>query len=954
MDPNQVHQKVTDFTKRQRNVMELVDKKGGTVEEQQMAEMSQTDTDGDTDQGHHEATDFMKTISKMAELVENGGTVEVQEMVETEEDDSDIDTDQVFQTVTYSTEREKNMTKLMDKSGGTVEVQQMGETGQTNTFWRKRRSNWSEEETSILLSIWSEPEIRRKISLKTNKKKSVWAEIAARFHILGFPEINAEQVFRKVKELKRRPKKMTGLIDQCGGNVEVEEIVDIQCQTDTDIDPDQVQQKVTDLPNKQKKMMELLDQSRGTFEVQQISGTQQTDSDIDTDQVHQKALDLTKKQKNMTELVGKSEGTVAVQQMTETGQTNQFWRKRRHNWSEEETSILMSIWSEPEICEQISLKTNKKKSVWAEIAARFHILGFPEINAEQVFHKVKDTKRKHKKMTELMDQSGGIVEVQEIVDTQCQTDTDIDPDQAHQMVTDLTNKQKKMMELLDQSRGTFEVQQMAGIQQTDSDIDTDQVYDDVTDFTEKQKTEMDESGEPVEMQQKMDTQQIDTDIDTYQVHHDGTNFMMKPKMMTEVMDESGGTVEVQQMAASEQSYKLCRKRRRNWSDEETSLLMSIWNEPEIHGKISVKTNQKKSVWAEIAARFHILGFRGINAEHVFHKVKDIKRRYKKMTGLTDQSGGAEEVQQMTETRQADDRQARSCHYWSNERTRNLISIWKEPQILQQIFQKTNVKKTVWEEMATRLQSLGFTDIEPDQVQQKVKLLKKKYKMNEMMDQGGGTAEVQHMMNSQQTDTDSTCDQMHCDVADFREKQKKMTELLDEIEQTVKLQQMQERRYAQLTVHWTNEKIKQLISIWKEPKILEQISLQKTNKKKHVWLEISERLHSMGYTDIHSDTVRVKVLELKNKHKKMMELIDSSGGNTDVEQLFPFFYHVHPLITGERPADDPLPGHCGDSSTIKKEVEGKLVLEYINPLFREDFDFAITQISHRPQPAYPRD
>ncbi|XP_072044465.1 uncharacterized protein [Amphiura filiformis] len=79
-------------------------------------------------------------------------------------------------------------------------------------------------------------------------------------------------------------------------------------------------------------------------------------------------------------------------------------------------------------------------------------------------------------------------------------------------------------------------------------------------------------------------------------------------------------------------------RSKNWSDDETMKLISIWREPEVQEKIECTSPRKKLIWDKIAARLHDSGFKARTGTHVYYKIKDLKKKYKKMADMVARSG----------------------------------------------------------------------------------------------------------------------------------------------------------------------------------------------------------------------------------------------------------------------------------------------------------------------------
>ncbi len=71
---------------------------------------------------------------------------------------------------------------------------------------KQKAKNWSNEETKQLVAIWAEPEIKAQVNKMTSNKKDVWKEISVRLHDHGNVARTSEQVYNKVKDLKKNTK----------------------------------------------------------------------------------------------------------------------------------------------------------------------------------------------------------------------------------------------------------------------------------------------------------------------------------------------------------------------------------------------------------------------------------------------------------------------------------------------------------------------------------------------------------------------------------------------------------------------------------------------------------------------------------------------------------------------------------------------------------------------------
>ena len=89
-------------------------------------------------------------------------------------------------------------------------------------------------------------------------------------------------------------------------------------------------------------------------------------------------------------------------------------KNRMKNWSERETQQLIAILTEPEIRMQVDRHTSRRKAVWEEISVRLYDYGCIARTGIQIYNKIKDLKKKYKKMNDNMKKSGTGVIVQEV------------------------------------------------------------------------------------------------------------------------------------------------------------------------------------------------------------------------------------------------------------------------------------------------------------------------------------------------------------------------------------------------------------------------------------------------------------------------------------------------------------------------------------------------------------
>ena len=104
---------------------------------------------------------------------------------------------------------------------------------------------------------------------------------------------------------------------------------------------------------------------------------------------------------------------------------------------------------------------------------------------------------------------------------------------------------------------------------------------------------------------------------------------------------------------------------------------------------------------------------------------------------------------------------------------------------------------------------------------------------------------------------------------------------------------------------------ELISIWREPEIVEKIEARTTNKKL-VWEEVAVRLHDIGFPARTGAQVYHKVKDLKRQFKVIHDKAGKSGaGKVDLVK-FPYYHQLNEIM-GKRHAIDPPAGYVGESA-----------------------------------------
>ena len=96
---------------------------------------------------------------------------------------------------------------------------------------------------------------------------------------------------------------------------------------------------------------------------------------------------------------------------------------------------------------------------------------------------------------------------------------------------------------------------------------------------------------------------------------------------------------------------------------------------------------------------------------------------------------------------------------------------------------------------------------------------------------------------------------------------------------------------------------ELISIWREPEIVDKIEAR-TTKKKLVWEEVAVRLHhDVGFPARTGAQVYHKVKDLKRQFKVIHDKAGKSGaGKVDLVK-FPYYHQLNDIM-GKRHAIDP--------------------------------------------------
>ncbi|XP_051996799.1 uncharacterized protein si:dkey-261j15.2 [Xyrauchen texanus] len=195
----------------------------------------------------------------------------------------------------------------------------------------KSPQQWSTDETRVLLTIWSSTEIQEKLK-RTKRRKKVYDEISQEMLDAGFIRSN-EQIVNKLKKLKKDYRDKKTKINKSKKAVNYDVILE-------SVLAQRPASKVTEALNSATAM---------------DTNAESPDS-------------------SATELGSKTPENKTIQQ-----------------WSLEETSVLLGIWSSSDIQEKLETLTRKKK-VYDEICQEMANAGFSR-SSEQVINKLKKLKK---------------------------------------------------------------------------------------------------------------------------------------------------------------------------------------------------------------------------------------------------------------------------------------------------------------------------------------------------------------------------------------------------------------------------------------------------------------------------------------------------------------------------------------------------------------------------------
>ncbi|XP_051567397.1 uncharacterized protein LOC127448703 [Myxocyprinus asiaticus] len=195
----------------------------------------------------------------------------------------------------------------------------------------KSPQQWSTDETRVLLTIWSSTEIQEKLK-RTKRRKRVYDEISQEMLDAGFIRSN-EQIVNKLKKLRKDYRDKKTKINKRKKAVNYDVILE-------SVLAQRPASKVTEALNSETAME---------------TNAESPDS-------------------SATELGSKTPENKTIQQ-----------------WSLEETSVLLGIWSSSDIQEKLETLTRKKK-VYDEICQEMANAGFSR-TSEQVINKLKKLKK---------------------------------------------------------------------------------------------------------------------------------------------------------------------------------------------------------------------------------------------------------------------------------------------------------------------------------------------------------------------------------------------------------------------------------------------------------------------------------------------------------------------------------------------------------------------------------
>ncbi|XP_073708157.1 zinc finger and SCAN domain-containing protein 29 [Garra rufa] len=202
----------------------------------------------------------------------------------------------------------------------------------------KSALQWSSEETSVLLAIWSSTEIQEKLE-STTRKKRVYDEISQEMLNGGFSR-NSDQIINKLKKLRKEYRDLKRKPSKRGSG-----------QINKTFDHDIMESVLGHRPAK-------VSQPNGALN----SATATLDTNKDP----------------------------VVFSVAETG-SKISEHKTAQQWSSEETSTLLAIWSSTEIQERLG-SSKRTKRVYDDICQEMVNVGFTR-TTDQIINKLKKLKK---------------------------------------------------------------------------------------------------------------------------------------------------------------------------------------------------------------------------------------------------------------------------------------------------------------------------------------------------------------------------------------------------------------------------------------------------------------------------------------------------------------------------------------------------------------------------------
>ncbi|XP_026070208.1 uncharacterized protein LOC113050941 isoform X1 [Carassius auratus] len=201
----------------------------------------------------------------------------------------------------------------------------------------KSSHQWSSEETSVLLAIWSSTEIQDK--LKSSKRKiTVYDEISKEMLNGGFSR-STDQIINKLKKLKMEYRDLKRKPSKSG-------------QINKTFDHDVMESVLGHLTFPPSQLTEALDSATATLETN-------TDSAV-----------------SVAELAGSKRAE----------------HKNTYHWSSKETSALLAIWSSTDIQERLG-SSKRKKRVYEDIYQEMVKAGFDR-TTDQIINKLKKLRKR--------------------------------------------------------------------------------------------------------------------------------------------------------------------------------------------------------------------------------------------------------------------------------------------------------------------------------------------------------------------------------------------------------------------------------------------------------------------------------------------------------------------------------------------------------------------------------